>query len=158
MARARGFCVTDFILDPTFWGNYVSKTEYVVCGLETCPKTGKQHYQIYMYFKNARSVNAVRKDLSPRHVEIAKGTPEENRKYCTKEGNFTEFGVMPKQGKRVDLEELFDMAAAGAPIVEIADTERCTWARNWRALEKYKSLKEPTRNWVTEVNIYCCRS
>ena len=39
------------------------------------------------------------KDFNKRiHIEISKGTPEQNRIYCSKEGNFIEFGTLTIQG------------------------------------------------------------
>lgn len=54
-----------------------------VCQLET-GANGTPHYQGYAQFTVQRSLNVV-KSLIPRaHFEVAKGTPQQNRNYCTK--------------------------------------------------------------------------
>jgi hypothetical protein len=48
--------------------------------------------------------------LPQSHIERAKGTPQQNRAYCSKDGDFDEYGTLPSdsQGKRNDWEELRD--------------------------------------------------
>ena len=79
----------------------------------------RKHIQGYIYFDNPRSFNSVRLALGRSHVEAAKGTPEENRKYCAKGGDFKEFGVIPKQGKRNDIIALRDAILGGKTDYEI---------------------------------------
>jgi hypothetical protein len=107
MPKSRLWAFTNF--DPVF--NYeqylsTSSAEYLAYGLETCPKTKKQHAQGFVYFSAPRgSVKQVAKELGRCHVEMCKGTLDQNSDYCSKEGDLVELGVKPKQGKRVDLEK-----------------------------------------------------
>lgn len=47
-------------------------------------KLGTEHLQGYVYSKNPRFFNAIKKEFPLAHIEQAKGTPKQNFKYCTK--------------------------------------------------------------------------
>lgn len=98
--RARGYCLTIFDEDElkTFAD---IECRYKIFGEEICPKTGKKHYQSYIYFENARSFMSLKKLLPTSHIEKARGTPEENRNYCKKDKKFIEKGDPPHQGKKI---------------------------------------------------------
>lgn len=97
--RSRAWCFTAFgdisdNLPATYW----------CYGVEKCPTTGREHLQGYIYFKNARTFTATKNLLgSTTHLEPAKGTAQENRDYCSKDGTFREYGEIPKPGQRKDL-------------------------------------------------------
>lgn len=73
--------------------------DYVLYGKEVAPETGTPHFQGYVYFKNKRSLPSVIKKLKGAHVEVAKGSPDQNYTYCTKGGDFTEIGIKPLSPK-----------------------------------------------------------
>lgn len=97
--RSRGFCITAYETKPVF-----TNSQYSIIGDEICPKTNRPHYQCYVYYKEARQLKAVIKEFKPHHVEPAKGSPQQNIDYCSKEGKFEESGSRPTQGKRTDIE------------------------------------------------------
>lgn len=74
--------------------------KYLICGREVCPTTGTRHLQGYIYFKNPRSFNGVREICDRAHWQKAKGNSEQNREYCTKEGDYFESGIIPMTQKR----------------------------------------------------------
>lgn len=71
---------------------------------EIAPTTGTPHIQAYAYFKSACTRSALQKRL-PHWVLIqAKGSPIQNRVYCSKGGvNVVERGKIPMQGQRNDI-------------------------------------------------------
>lgn len=72
---------------------------------------GTPHLQGFVIFKRTHRFGRVRAKLGPRcHIEQARGSTDQNRTYCSKDGNHTEFGTPPIQGKRTDLESVFDWA------------------------------------------------
>ena len=74
--------------------------EYMVFGHEIAPTTGTPHLQGYIYFKNRKSLNQLKKMFGDRtHLENAKGNSQQNYEYCTKEGNFFEKGKRPLTAK-----------------------------------------------------------
>lgn len=83
-----------------------------LCYQQERTKENKTHWQGYVYFKYPILMETVKTRLGSNkiHVEPSRGTPEENRKYCSKsessiKGTFKEFGELPKQGKRNDLKK-----------------------------------------------------
>lgn len=105
--KSRGYCYTL----PNYSEEDYSLLKVVEClykiiGKEICPTTQTPHLQCYFYFKNARQFSAVKKLLAGNgHIEAAKGTPQENKTYCSKEGSFEEVGECPSQGQRNDISD-----------------------------------------------------
>lgn len=67
-------------------------------------EAGTEHYQGYIYFRNARSLAGIKTDaiFATAHLEAARGTPAANHAYCTKEegridGPWVK-GDIPQQG------------------------------------------------------------
>lgn len=84
------------------------KSRYKCYGREICPTTGNEHWQCYIYFENARTFSSMKKKLPTSHIEASIGSPLENQKYCSKEGNFIEDGDLPSGGK-ITADELRNM-------------------------------------------------
>lgn len=67
---------------------------YCIVGFEIAPSTGTPHLQGYVYYKNQRHICSL-----PGHISISRGNPMQNQTYCSKEGDFWEYGDLPEQGK-----------------------------------------------------------
>jgi len=119
--RSRSFCFT--------WSNYPAEHQdrldemlprYVCYGYEWAPTTGTPHLQGYLYFDNARTHRAVCGALPGVHITVARGTPDQNITYCSKDGEFVEFGTRPKTSKEIGeaeanrYEEAWDAARRGS--------------------------------------------
>lgn len=73
----------------------MEQARYGVYGREV-GESGTPHLQGYIYFSNPRRFQGVKNLLGDRvHLEAARGTPEQNRNYCTKDGDFYETGEIP---------------------------------------------------------------
>ncbi|GFR18562.1 replication-associated protein [Trichonephila clavata] len=94
MSRCHGWCFTEFDTErePVF---DESVHEYLIFGREIAPDTGRSHFQGYIWFKERKRFAGVKKALGNCHIEPAKGTPEQNKKYCSKDGDFKEYGRLP---------------------------------------------------------------
>jgi len=68
---------------------------YIIYGREV-GASGTPHLQGYIYNKHEKSLNTLRKLSGRAHWEIAKGSPQDNYNYCSKDGDFTERGTLPK--------------------------------------------------------------
>ena len=59
--------------------------KFVVWQMELTPSTGQPHFQGYVEFTRPRSLASVRRLTGGGFFSVAKGTREENVKYCSKE-------------------------------------------------------------------------
>lgn len=94
-SRSRGWCYT--------WNNYTQQdysdihewqtqqTQCYVMG-EEVGESGTPHLQGYMYFKNQRTFNQMKKHWPKCHWEKARGKPIDNYNYCSKDGKYVEGG------------------------------------------------------------------
>lgn len=71
---------------------------YILIGFEVGEEKHTPHLQCYVYFNNPLSENTVRNMFYPNHVEMCKGSPQDNIEYCTKGGKYYEIGDRPLQG------------------------------------------------------------
>ena len=82
---------------------------YLVAGRETAPTTGSLHLQCFVSFAERKRFATVRDLLPQCHLQCARGSPRQNRTYCTKDGDFVEYGEVPSgQGERTDWGRLRD--------------------------------------------------
>jgi len=109
-------------------------TRYLVFG-EECSESGTQHLQGYVEFANARTFASMKKLMIRAHLEARRGTPKEASVYCKKDGVFQEFGELPKQGKRSDLEAVAEQVRDGASLQEIAEEFPGMYVRYHRGFE-----------------------
>lgn len=109
---------------------------------------GTEHLQGYIAFKDRTRLSEIRKILHGAHFEIARGSPESNRTYCTKEesriGEIVEIGdfsQVNRQGNRSDLEELQTAFEAGLTERQYATDLFSIWIRYPKALSAYHESK-----------------
>lgn len=95
---------------------------YLIIGRERCPTTGTPHLQGFVRFDKRLRFAAVRGLLPQCHLTVARGTPQQNRDYCSKDGDYDEWGDCPHavQGKRSDFERYLEWLRE----LEVAPTER----------------------------------
>ncbi|AXH76160.1 MAG: putative viral replication protein [Circoviridae sp.] len=94
------------------------------------------HFQGYAQFATKKRLSTVKGYLPRAHWEPARGTPEQNRAYCTKaegrlEGPWTH-GNMVKQGQRRDVEAFRDAILEGKADSQLLDeyaTQCCLYPR-----------------------------
>ena len=125
------------------------KVVYAVIGLEV-GKSGTPHWQVYMETSRSVRVTAVMK-LKGYHVMLAKGTAEQNRKYCSKEGNFSVHGTTkpgrgqhqslsnPLQPSEASFKQAYDLAVANrVEMVEPGMKRRYYNSRKQIAKDEHK--------------------
>lgn len=98
---ARHWCYTHFDLlnEPKWVENEMS---YMVYQREKAPTTGTEHFQGYVCFKKKRTLGWIKNNIdSTAHWAKCKGTPEQNKEYCTKDDTRVdgtspvEYGFLP---------------------------------------------------------------
>lgn len=94
--KRKGWCFTCFDGEKiVFRGDLM---EYMVVGKETCPDTGRLHWQGFVYFINRKRFNDCRNVLpAGTHIEPQRGTFREADEYCKKDGDFQVYGTAPAE-------------------------------------------------------------
>jgi len=134
------------------------------CGqLEVGEQSSVRHLQAYVEFNGPVGLAAVRK-LFPRcHAEVRRGSPEEAKRYCSKEetrvaGSFFECGECPqgggKQGAREDLVAVRVAIEGGASVSKLYSEFPVTCAKYPKYVDKCLMLFSARRSWKTEVRVY----
>lgn len=115
--------------------------KYLIFGYEVGEK-GTPHLQGYLYFKDAKSFSATKKFLPKRaHLEKARGTPEENKEYCSKDGEFEERGDLPmSQKQKGEAEQLrWDEIKEAAKEGRLDDIDDRVYVTHYRTLKAIKT-------------------
>lgn len=92
-------------------GAEMTKHHFLIFGLELAPETGTKHVQGYIQLNEAQRFKYLHKYFNLQrdnklfrfHIDIANGTPEQNINYCSKDGDFYQYGTPVSQGKRTDM-------------------------------------------------------
>lgn len=146
--RARRWC---FTLNNYTTDEYTSITErftesveksirYAIVAKEEGAE-GTPHLQGYFTGTKMFSFNQAKELVSDRaHLEAAKGNEHQNFVYCSKDGNYVEYGTKSKQGKRTDLDDIAEMCENGATLLDVAQYSPATYIRNYRGIQHYKAL------------------
>lgn len=119
-----------------------SLIQYLLFSTET-GESGTPHLQGYIELKTRMRLGALKNLLCSRiHLEIARGTAQENLEYCSKEEEPQIFGVpfVPHQGSRTDLESVRAMIQDGSTDLEIANEYFSQWTRYNRSFRLYRQL------------------
>lgn len=85
-------------------------------------ENGTHHYQGYIQFTKRKTLTALKKIIPKAHWEIARGTWQQNKTYCSKEPRVSgpeEYGVPVTQGQRIDLEQFRDAILDGKEDLEL---------------------------------------
>jgi len=132
---------------------------YLVWEKETAPTTGTIHIQGYLRLQTRLRLNQVKALLKQdAHLELARGSEEQNRTYCSKERDGIDWGETGdyepdlRQGKRSDLEEIAQEVIAGTGMEEIALKYPTQWIRYHQGLQNLHQItmsKAPTSRTVT---------
>lgn len=140
--RYRNFCFTRWNCTPI--DSLPKGINFLIYQLEQCPTTGKLHFQGYAQCEKKIGLNKI-KDLfndKSMHIEEARGSAEDNIKYCSKdksrvEGTKTRKLGEPKvQGKRSDLDLIWESIEEGMTMKEILHTHKGKALRVVNAIQR----------------------
>lgn len=114
------------------WNNYeeadydmvkqyiVANCSYGLLCRELAPTTGTKHLHFYFYFKNKKTFKVIKKIFPKANIKEALGTAEQCKVYISKtDKDFFEYGEMPKQGKRNDIQEVLASVRSGETMRDI---------------------------------------
>lgn len=148
-SRSRKWCFT--------FNNYTEQEEstlkeslqddskYCIIGKEEGKETHTKHLQGFVVFKSDKRLSTLKNQYDKKiHWEECKGTVQQNIDYCSKDGNFSEFGEAPKgKGSRSDLEELHLHLLSGASVKDISNAHFGTFLRYNKGIMMYKLYNQP---------------
>lgn len=149
--RSRRWCFTlNNYTDADVNALKLTRCKWIIFGKET-GSSGTPHLQGALILLNPSTLNALKKKpgFSRAHLSVMKGTPEQNRAYCSKEDfNAFEKGTMPQPGKRNDLANAVAELRAGKSVRDLAQDEShgAVVVKYYKGLIKYSSLVSPHRD------------
>lgn len=133
---------TSFLEEEPFYDE--TRIKYLIYGKETCPTTGKNHWQGAVYFFDKVSIKFAQSILKigNSHMEtITKGDELSAIMYCKKEGNYKEFGTPPHQGHRKDLESIKnEILSNKLKVKDIIISNPIMYHQYGRTLEKIENI------------------
>jgi hypothetical protein len=101
---------------------------YLICGEETAELTGTPHLQGYMQFIIAKRMTTIKKipGYGRAHLEVARGSCEDNYRYCSKNNEFFELGDRAKVSQQglAQVDNLIDQKMSGTTDRELYDAHR----------------------------------
>lgn len=108
MSKFYGWCLTiNNYTEEDCISELPKPLRYIVYGKEV-GENGTPHLQMYVYYKNQATFNAVKKRFPRAHIEVKspKSTHKQAIDYCKKDGSFVELGDPPaEQGDNINLWE-----------------------------------------------------
>lgn len=137
-----------------------TESRYAILGRET-GELGTAHIQGYILFTKPYRFSTIKSRYLPRcHIEVANGSPDSNKRYCSKDGDYQEFGSLPEssEGKstRDEIARAFvsSMAAGRHGLAEFSDGNPGTWyysghnlLRNWLTIQPTVSRENVSVQW-----------
>lgn len=130
----------------------ISWQRYLVVGKETCPTTGRKHFQCHVYCEKPCRFTGIKKKLPGCHIEPSVD-PDKSIQYCMKDGDYQEFGVKPSQGARTDIVQLKDQIKEGRSVDSIVMENPQAYHQYGRTLTKIEDIvnSQKKRNFQPEV-------
>lgn len=163
MSRARNYCFTINNWIPEDWDKLVECDffTFLIMGKEIAPTTGTPHLQGYFEMKDGKTISAIIKKLGLSrhciHLEAAKGSSNDNIKYCSKGTDVFTKGKPKKQGERTDLEEIKNDILNGKKVDDICLENPMLYHQYGRTLTKIEdiALRKQFRTEMTTCDWYC---
>lgn len=131
---------------------------YWIVGCEV-GASGTPHLQGYVELVKKRRINWLKNQISGRaHWEVARGTPEQNRTYCSKEEPWAEGGQIStqanEQGRRTDIEEAKADLLGGMSMYDFAEKHFSVMVKHPNGVNAVRRARPVGRPAGTEVHVY----
>lgn len=146
----------------------IRQSKYAIIGEEISPSTQTPHLQGYVSFnKRVRFAGAKSIIGSTAHIESARGSPRQNREYCSKDRRIWEHGTLPgpSRGSSIDDSPLHNFAekfheaikarSSLEPLLEESPLYMLSHAHKWiQSYNSIISLHPPDRKSVLCIWLY----
>lgn len=122
---------------------------YVVFGIESCPTTGRRHFQGYAQFTKALGLRSIKAIFGRAvHVEIQQAEKDSDAiEYCKKDGVFFEYGTPCSQGRSREADVLLQIVKDGGDMrAVLAEATGHGWCQYNKGLERAMRLTIPPRS------------
>jgi len=162
MSKSNRFCFTKnnyTELDVAILSGDCTKYFKYWCFGKEVGENGTPHLQGYFEFDHSMKLRITAAanriqllGLEGYHLDIARGTAQQNITYCSKDGDFFEGGERPKgRGKRTDLDDVCALIAKGGSMMEVVEEFPAQFVKFNNGLQKLIQMKTPKRFFKTEV-------
>lgn len=140
---------------PDLQASLLPLVKYAIVGEETAPETGQPHLQFYFTLstpvRKSTLLNILRgTDWEHAALFATRKTPEHWREYCSKEGQFLEYGTIPSPGPKERL--CWDEAFRAAEDGRFEDIPARIKIPYWRSLISIRDAKAPV---LTHLEVPC---
>ncbi len=115
------------------------KVRYAIFGKEV-GEQGTPHLQGYISFKSQQRFSALKKAFPTAHLEVAQGNEQQNYEYCSKQGDYEEFGKRSESGRRNDIHEATTMIKEGKSLKAVAEECSEVFVKYGRGLRDLKLI------------------
>lgn len=156
MGRHRAWCFT--INNPTKADEFavyrmMGNAKYGIVGNEKGSLMEQPHFQGYIHLKNAWSFDQIKKYIPRAHIEVSGGTDEDNFNYCSKQGDYKEWGEKSiGQGNRTDIKEIANLIKSGdITLMDIMFDYPDMYLKYSRSFEKMFNAVQPHRQFPPHV-------
>lgn len=127
---------------------------YLLCG-EEVGESGTPHIQGYIELLRPTRLAGLKNipGLERAHFEASRGTPQDNVRYCSKEGRILcELGSISSssQGRRCDLDQVKAAIDRGESLEVLAENHFASFVRYHRGIGLALSLRQPPRDFRTQ--------
>ena len=115
---------------------------YAVGNKETCPQTGRLHYHMLLCFDMPIRFKDIQRRLNDFTCNIQPmwGNFKQARDYVTKKGITFEYGEPLEQGKRSDLDRVYESIKVGADLLDIIEENPGTYMRYFKGIDRVRAL------------------
>lgn len=152
--RGKHWCITINNPESECIGYDATLMDYLICGLEKGEK-GTTHLQGYVQFKQKKTLATVKSFWPRAHLEIAKGKPDQNVQYCSKEKHVHDHGTLQAgQGARNDLNDIKKLIDEGSSWQQLRESNYALSIRYRRALQQDLRDQRKHRTWPTRLFIH----
>jgi hypothetical protein len=148
------FVFTDFNMDKKF--SLTDEIRGIGWGREVCPTTGKEHLQgMIQVFKQSRFKAIIKLLGGNVWIKVARGTVEQCKEYCSKEGLYTQYGNFVRKGQK--LQGIVENYEAGNSIIDIIENNEDMYMKYHGGIDKIYmhledrdkgSVKRSMTNWI----------
>lgn len=128
---------------------------YFIFGKEVGAQ-GTKHLQGFISFSGRRTMAGVKRLLGNSvHVEDSKGSPSQNKTYCSKDGDFEEFGSCPGgQGTRTDLSEIAKAVKDGVSLKRVAEEHPESFLRYSTGIMRLRTFYPSARDSPPDIQVF----